>query len=128
MTGDDLRMLCLSLPETDEGFPFGPEVLIFKVAGKMFATLAIDAIPQASNLKCDPERAVLLRDEHEGIAPGWHMNKKHWNTITLDGSVPTELVDELVRHSYELVVGGLKKVDRERVRAAYAEMQAAESN
>lgn len=106
---------CMRLPEVEETTPFGPEVLVYKVAGKMFAATAPDDVPSRINLKCDPDRALELRDQHESIIPGWHMNKRHWNTVLLDGGVSDELLAELVRHSYELVVKGLKKSERERI-------------
>ena len=112
---EQLRNFALSLPETTEETPFGPEVAVYKVAGKMFGTLSPDDVPVPMNLKCDPERAIELRDRHEAILPGYHMNKKHWNTVTLDGSLRDDLVIELIRHSYDLVVGGHKKDVRERL-------------
>ena len=106
-SADDARTLMLTMKEVTEETPFGPEVLVYKVLGKMFATIGFkDEIGQM-NLKCDPERAVELRDEYEAIIPGWHMNKKHWNTLVLDESLPADLVSELIEHSYDLVVKGL---------------------
>lgn len=115
MHADELQQYLLSRPHTTEEQPFGPEVLVYKVKGKMFATLGIDDIDEMgrANLKCDPERAVELRDEHPAILPGYHMNKKHWNTLVLDGSLPDALVRQLVDHSWELVVAGLPKNVRE---------------
>jgi predicted DNA-binding protein (MmcQ/YjbR family) len=104
--------LCLSLPHVEETLPFGPDTLVFKVAGKVFAITAPGEYPLRMNLKCDPDRAVELREDHAGITPGWHMNKRHWNTILLDGSVPSRLIGELVRHSYDLVVAGLPAAKR----------------
>lgn len=95
--------------------PFGPEALVYKVAGKMFAVTVPEDHPPRINLKCDPERALQLRDEHPGIKPGWHMNKRHWNTVMLD-EVPSALVRELVRHSYDLVVAALPRKAREALR------------
>ena len=100
---------CLSLPQTEETTPFGPEVLVYKVGGKMFAATQPDDFPARINLKCDPERSLTLRDEYPGIIPGYHMNKRHWNTVTLDGSVPGKLIRELIDHSYQLVVASLPK-------------------
>lgn len=99
--------LCASLPMVEETVPFGPETLVFKVAGKVFALTAPEEYPARVNLKCDPERAVALREEYGGITPGFHMNKRHWITVMLDGSLPSALVRELVRHSYDLVVAGM---------------------
>lgn len=94
---------CLSKPGAEETTPFGPEALVYKVGGKMFAVTVPEKFPSSVNLKCDPERSIVLRDEYEAITPGFHMNKKHWNTIVLDGSVPSKLLRELIDHSYALV-------------------------
>lgn len=99
----------MAKPEVSEETPFGPEVLVYKVLGKMFATLGFEDEVGRVNLKCDPERALELRDEHEAILPGYHMNKKHWNTLVLDDSLPGDLVRELIDHSYDLVVKGMPK-------------------
>ena len=99
----------LSKPEVEETLPFGPDVLVYKVGGKMFALTEPDEFPPRINLKCDPDRAQVLRDEHPAITPGYHMNKRHWNTLVLDGSVPGELVRELIDHSYQLVFASLPK-------------------
>ena len=116
MNIERLRAYCLEKKEVIEDDPFGPEVLAFKVAGKLFALVALDEVPKRINLKCDPERAIDLRERHESVLPGYHMSKKHWNTVVLDGAVPDSLIIEWVDHSYDLVVGGLRKVDRERIR------------
>ena len=102
----------LAKPGCEETTPFGPDVLVYKVAGKMFALSVPDHFPSRINIKCDPERAVLLRDEHHAITPGYHMSKKHWNTVVLDGSLPSDLVRELIDHSYDLVVKGLPRAAR----------------
>ena len=102
----------LSKPGAVETTPFGPDVLVYKVGGKMFALTQQDEFPASINLKCDPERAIVLREEQEAIIPGYHMNKRHWNTLTLDGSLPTKLVKELIDHSYALVVASLPKSQR----------------
>jgi len=99
----DLISHCLSKPGAEESTPFGPDTLVYKVDGKIFAITSPDDFPPRVNLKCDPERAIELRDRYESILPGYHMNKRHWNTVVLDGSVPSELVRELVDHSYQLV-------------------------
>lgn len=99
----------LSKKGVQESTPFGPDVLVYKVGGKMFALTQPDEFPASINLKCDPERAVILRDEHESIIPGYHMNKRHWNTVVLDGSLSTQLVRELIDHSHDLVVASLPK-------------------
>ncbi len=115
--GDDARELLLARPGTTEETPFGPEVLVYKVAGKMFATLGVHEATDTArmNLKCDPDRAEQLRGEYEGILPGYHMNKRHWNTLVLDGGLPRALVEELVEHSWQLVVAGLPRAARERL-------------
>lgn len=108
----DVIAHCLSLPGAEETTPFGPEALVYKVAGKMFAVTVPEDYPTRINLKCDPQRAIELRDEYKAIKPGWHMNKKHWNTVVLDGSLSPKLVRELVEHSYQLVVDALTKKAR----------------
>ncbi len=107
-----VRTRLAAFPGAVEGMPFGPDVLVFKVAGKMFALLPIVGEPPRVNLKCDPMRALALRAEFASIQPGYHQDKKHWNTVLLDVSVPAELVVELVEHSYALVVAGLTRAQR----------------
>lgn len=116
MNIEEARDYCLSKPGTTEGMPFGEGVLVFKVMNKMYGLLALDAIPATMNLKCDPDRALELREEYEGIKGGYHMNKKHWNTITLDADVSDEVITELMDHSYDLVVAKLRKVDKEELK------------
>ena len=108
----DVMQHCQSLPGQTESTPFGPDVLVFKVGGKMFALLSPDDQPARVNLKCDPARAALLRESHHAILPGYHMNKRHWNTVVLDHSLPPALVRELIDHSYQLVVAGLSARQR----------------
>ncbi|MGP2437074.1 MmcQ/YjbR family DNA-binding protein [Streptomyces sp. JW3] len=116
MNGPELRALCRSFNAAVEDFPFGPEFSVFKVLGKMFALTDLDARPLTVNLKCDPDDAVRLRTEHpDWIIPGWHMNKRHWNTVTADGGLPDRMVRELVEDSYDLVVAGLPRPDRLRL-------------
>lgn len=112
MLADDLREYLMAKSHTSEETPFGPDVLVYKVAGKMFATLSFDKGVGSSNLKCDPDRALELREQHEAIQPGYHMNKRHWNTLVLDGSLASHLVADLVDHSYDLVVQSLTKKRR----------------
>ena len=109
MNIEDIRKYCLSLGGTEEDYPFGEDTLVFKVAGKMFALASLDSIPLHINLKCDPETAIELREMYEAVIPGYHMNKNHWNTVSMDGSVPDKLVLELIDHSYELVVSKLPR-------------------
>ncbi|WP_327748915.1 MmcQ/YjbR family DNA-binding protein [Streptomyces europaeiscabiei] len=116
MTPQELRAFCLSLNEAVEDFPFRPEISAFKVLGKMFALTWTGERPLRVNLKCDPEDAVRLRAEHPGlIAPGYHMNKRHWNTVTVDGALPDPLTRELIEDSYDLVVAGLPRAQRLRL-------------
>ncbi|MFI5764443.1 MmcQ/YjbR family DNA-binding protein [Streptomyces sp. NPDC051563] len=117
MTPAQLRAFCLGFNAAVEEFPFTPETSVFKVLGKMFALSALDGDPLKVNLKCDPEQAVRLRAEHEAIVPGWHMNKRHWNTVTAGGpgALPDALLRELVEDSYDLVVAGLPKAERLRL-------------
>jgi len=104
---DEAIAHCLSLPGAVEETPFGPEVLVYKVGGRMFALTDPNDVPPALNLKCDPERALALRDRYPAIQPGYHMNKRHWNTVSLDGSLPTTVVRELIEQSHALVIAGL---------------------
>jgi len=100
------RDFCLSLKGTTEEFPFDESTLVFKVGGKIFALTDIDLF-NSVNLKCDPETAIELRERYSSVLPGYHMNKKHWNTVLTDGSIPDNLMLEWVKDSYELVVSGL---------------------
>jgi predicted DNA-binding protein (MmcQ/YjbR family) len=104
-----LRAYCLSKSRATEGTPFGPDVLVFKVGGKMFALAALDKMPTTVNLKCDPDWALDLRDRYEQVRPGYHMNKKHWNTVEIDGSIPDAELRKMIDHSYDLVAKGLPK-------------------
>ena len=112
LTAQRLREQCLGLAGVSEEFPFGDEVSVFKVGGKMFALSHLDSEPLQVSVKCDPELAVQLRSAYEAITPGYHLNKRHWNTITLDGSVPDEMVADLVGDSYDLVVASLPRARR----------------
>jgi len=112
MDQHDLKARCLVLPGAVEDFPFGDEVSVFKVGGKMFALCALDGEPLQLSVKCDPELAAQLRSAYPAIRPGYHLNKRHWNTIILDGSVPDEMVTDLLADSYELVVASLPKARR----------------
>lgn len=110
---DELRDFCIAKKGVTEHFPFDEVTLVFKVMNKMFALVGLDAWEKGDykiNLKCNPEKAIELRDEFEGVNPGWHMNKKHWNTITINTSdVSDDLVRELINHSYGLIVKSLSK-------------------
>ncbi len=107
------RDYCISKKGVTEEFPFGEDTLVFKVMGKMFAATNITKEVFRVNLKCDPERSIQLREEYEDIIPGFHMNKKHWNTIYLERDLPSKLKTELIDHSYDLVVASLRKADKE---------------
>jgi predicted DNA-binding protein (MmcQ/YjbR family) len=100
---------CLSKAHATEGTPFGPDVLVFKVSGKMFALAALDEVPTTVNLKCDPELALELRDRYEQITPGYHMNKKHWNTVGIEGGILDPELQKMIDHSYDLVAKALPK-------------------
>jgi predicted DNA-binding protein (MmcQ/YjbR family) len=111
-----IQNYCLDKPGTFSEYPFGEGTLVFKVVSKMFALVDEDNRPLTMNLKCDPDDALALREQYPAIAPGYHMNKKHWNTVTLDGSLPEKLIFELIDHSYELVVAKLTRADRQKIR------------
>lgn len=107
---ETFRNYCLSKKGVTEGLPFGPDTLVFKIMGKMFALASLDEVPLKVNLKCDPEQALTLREEYsDWISPGYHMNKKHWNSLVADGDLQESLVFRLVDHSYDLVLQGLPK-------------------
>ena len=105
---DEFREFCLKKPGVTESTPFGPDTLVFKVMNKMFAITGIDEF-EFINLKSTPEKAVELREQHEGIKPGWHMNKTHWNSVFTDGTVSDQLIRELTDESYDLIVASLPK-------------------
>jgi predicted DNA-binding protein (MmcQ/YjbR family) len=108
----ELRNRCLSLPGAEETFPFGPENSVFKVAGKLFALSRLDDTPLRISLKCDPSLAEQLREAHAAVIPGYHLNKHHWNTVVLDGSLAEDMVGEMIEDSYDLVVSKLPKARR----------------
>jgi predicted DNA-binding protein (MmcQ/YjbR family) len=114
VTPQELRAFCLEFNAAVEEFPFGPETSVFKVLGKLFALSALEAEPLRVNLKCEPEIAVQLRADHPAVVPGYHMNKRHWNTVTV-GELPDRKVRELVEDSYDLVVAGLPRAERLRL-------------
>lgn len=109
MNAEEIRIYALTKEQVEEGFPFGEEVLVFKVKGKIFLLLNLYSQPLQFNVKCDPDRAIDLREQYESIIPGYHMNKKHWNTIIADRSLSSTLLKELIDHSYDLVSGKTKK-------------------
>ncbi len=109
MNFDSLRTYLMNKKGATEEFPFGPDVMVFKVMGKMFALVPLGEIPLRINLKCDPDLAIHFRGKYEAVQPGYHMNKKHWNTIVLDDSIPDDEVFFMIDDSYGLVAGRLKK-------------------
>ena len=112
MTPAPLRTLCLALAGAEESFPFGPETSVFKVAGKIFALSRLRSDSLRVSLKCEPALADALRAAHAAVLPGYHLNKRHWNTVVLDGSLPDRLVGELIEDSYDLVVSRLPRARR----------------
>lgn len=112
---DELCSRFADCPGATGGYPFGPGALVFKVGGKMFGLIAEDAQPLTVSLKCDPDLGLELRAQYPAVQPGYHLNKRHWNTLTLDGSVPADEVVELIGHSYDLVVAGLPRAERTRL-------------
>ena len=112
MTSDELRRCCLGKPGAVEDFPFGERVSVFKVAGKMFALSDLDGLPFEVSLKCEPELAEVLRSQHAAIRAGYHLNKRHWNTVTLDGSVGDVEIEDMIQDSYDLVTASLTRAQR----------------
>jgi predicted DNA-binding protein (MmcQ/YjbR family) len=115
MNIEAIREYCLSKKGAEEDYPFDEETLVFKVSGKMFALIPLEKFPLQINLKCDPEKAIELREEYDCIQPGWHMSKKHWNTVILEGNIRWNDLKEWIDHSYNEVVKGLKKSERDRI-------------
>ncbi len=113
---EEIREYCLSLPGAEEYFPFGETTLVFKVMEKIFFLAGIESSPIEFNVKCDPEKAIELRENFPAVRPGYHMNKKHWNTVTVDGSVDDTFLREWIRDSYELVVRSLPAAKRKILR------------
>lgn len=117
MNIEELRDYCLSKKGVTESFPFDEQTLVFKVMGKMFALSGLEHKPTKVNLKCDPEKSILLREEYDGlITPGFHMSKVHWNTVETEMNLPHKLLLELIDHSYELVVSKLTKRLKEQLK------------
>lgn len=107
---ESLRAAVLRFEDVEEGFPFGNETLVFKIAGKIFLLVSLDSQPVQFNVKCDPDHAVELREEYpDSVLPGYHMNKKHWNTVIVDGRLSNRLLLEMIKDSYELVKPKMKK-------------------
>jgi predicted DNA-binding protein (MmcQ/YjbR family) len=110
-----LRRYCLARPGAEETFPFGPETSVFKVGGKLFAISGLRSEPLRVSLKCEPDLARGLRATHPAIQPGYHLNKRHWNTVVLDGSLPDSMVEDMIEDSYDLIVAKLPRATRERL-------------
>ncbi|GLU53924.1 MmcQ/YjbR family DNA-binding protein [Dyadobacter frigoris] len=112
MNLETIRDFCLELPGVVEDLPFGPDTLVFKVMGKVFLLTPMDSAKPQFNAKCDPEKAEELREKYSDVLPGYHMNKKHWNTVHITGSIPSELLYSWIKDSYELIVDSLPKKDK----------------
>jgi predicted DNA-binding protein (MmcQ/YjbR family) len=117
MTRDEVLAFCADQPWAVEDYPFGDDVAVFKVEGKIFALVALYGEPGMVSLKCDPDRALELRAMYDVVRPGYHLNKRHWNSVDLDGTVDPDDLCEMIEHSYELVVMGLPKAKRARLLA-----------
>jgi predicted DNA-binding protein (MmcQ/YjbR family) len=115
MDRDAVLGVCSGLPDAVEDYPFGEEVAVFKVAGRMFALVMLTGNPGFVNLKCEPALALELRARHPAVRPGYHANKRHWNSIDLDGTVDDDELAEMIQHSYQQVVRGLPKAQRDRL-------------
>ena len=115
MNIETIHKYCLSKTGAIEDYPFDEETLVFKVGGKMFALIPLEKIPLQINLKCNPEKAVELREEYENILPGWHMSKTNWNTVIIEGNIRWSDLKEWIDHSYDEVVKGLKKSEKEKL-------------
>jgi predicted DNA-binding protein (MmcQ/YjbR family) len=101
---DEICDFCITLPFVEETQPFGPDHIVYKIKGKMFLLVGIEESPLRMNVKCDPERAIQLREDYPySVLPGWHMNKKHWNTVVIGEGLQRSLIEEMIKHSYELV-------------------------
>jgi len=114
LSRDDVKAYLMNKKATEETFPFGPDTAVFKVLGKMYALLPADD-PVRISLKCDPDFAEVLRDTYEAVEAGYHLNKRHWNTVTVDGSIPDDEIEEMIDESYRLVVEKMTKKDQKRL-------------
>ena len=113
MNLEELREYCLSLPHVTEDMPFGEDILVFRICNRIFVLTSLDSVPLRVSLKCDPERAIELREEFPNkIVAGYHLNKKHWNTVLLEG-LPLTLIKEMIQHSYDQVLAKVPKKERE---------------
>ncbi|CAN5163282.1 MmcQ/YjbR family DNA-binding protein [soil metagenome] len=113
MNLQELREYCLSKQGVEETTPFGPDTLVYKVIGKVFLLTSFDSNPLQFNVKCNPEHAIELRERYDCVLPGFHMNKKHWNTILVNGNAPNKLIKEWIDDSYQLVMNGFSKKEKE---------------
>ncbi len=117
MNLESIRTYCLAKPgKVTEDFPFDEETLVFRVSGKIFLLTSMNDRPLALNLKCNPEQAIEWREQYEAVQPGYHMNKRHWNTVTLDGRIPRDKLLSMIDHSFGEVVRGLKKSERQKIK------------
>jgi predicted DNA-binding protein (MmcQ/YjbR family) len=112
MTRDEVIVACLAYPGAVEDYPFGDEVAVFRIGGRMFALVSLVGEPGSVNVKCDPDLALELRAQHAAVRPGYHQDKRHWNTVDLDGSIEDYEVLDMIAHSYELVVSKLPRRHR----------------
>ena len=115
MNLEEFREHCLAKGGVTEGTPFGEDVLVYKVGGKIFALASLDEVPATANLKCDPDLALEWRDRYEEVRPGYHMNKKHWNTVELEGRIPAAELRRMIDHSYGLVLAALPRKTRQKI-------------
>ena len=116
MNLEELRDYCISKKGVEETLPFGPDTLVYKVMGKVFLLTGLEYNPVQFNIKCDPEKAIELREHYPCVIPAYHMNKKHWVTVIADGSASNKLMEEWINDSYNLVVAGLTKKDKEKLK------------
>ena len=115
MTPRELRRRCLNQPGAFEDFPFGEQVSVFKIAGKVFAITDLEGVPLEISVKCEPEVAEMLRSAHAAVRPGYHLNKRHWNTVTLDGSLTDDQIERMIQDSYDLVAAKLTRAQRQQI-------------
>ena len=115
MSRDDVLEFCAALAGAVEDYPFGDEVTVFKVGGKMFALVMLDGEPGFVNLKCDPDHALELRARYPAVTPGYHANKRHWNSVHLDGSIDSPELQDMIEHSYTLIINSLSRAERDRI-------------
>jgi predicted DNA-binding protein (MmcQ/YjbR family) len=117
LTLEVIKAYCLAKPGSSAGYPFGEGTLVFKVLDRMYALCSEDERPLRINLKCDPDDALALRAQYSAIIPGYHMNKKHWNSLIMDGSLQDSLVFELIDHSYQLVISKMSQAKQRKLRS-----------